>query len=166
MKFLMISGNVFLDKFINGTITTARLVRIPDRLLDSELHKLDEIEPAVEQPAKSGRILNHVFTQSHLTSEEQFAETTPFFPDSKPKNVPLFPFKRRSTPFNLSATTVIQPAETGKVSSTLKSASDVLSTFSLSSTTFLDWRKTLPPNICRTHMTLTAKSASRKLKLN
>jgi hypothetical protein len=54
LKFMMNSSSVFLDKLVNNAIDTARLVRIPDRILDTELHKMDEIEPIVEPSVKSG----------------------------------------------------------------------------------------------------------------
>lgn len=55
LKFLMNSSSVFLEKLVSGSVDTARLVRIPDRILDSELHKMDEIEAAVELTVKPGK---------------------------------------------------------------------------------------------------------------
>lgn len=51
LKFIINSGKVFLDKLLNATVTTSRLVRIPHSLLDSELQRMDEIEPAVTNSA-------------------------------------------------------------------------------------------------------------------
>jgi hypothetical protein len=53
LKFIINSGKVFFDKFVSGAAATSRLVRISDRILDSELHKMDEIEAAVDTTQES-----------------------------------------------------------------------------------------------------------------
>ncbi|KAI6191756.1 hypothetical protein M3Y97_00262200 [Aphelenchoides bicaudatus] len=103
LKFLMNSTSVFMEKLVNGTADTARLVRIPDQILDRELHKMDEIEAAVETPVKS-------------EDSTPLPSVSTSVIEKKPKPSPLsFPFKYRSEPLKTSTNQQTKPVEPEKL---------------------------------------------------